>query len=987
MNSTHQTSNKHGSQPFFQGHNLPTKRMPKILQNLVLTGLLFSNLLIGLSTAQAAPEDVGVNYDIVYVRYPATDPRDNFVSIPQGEHAYDIAAGADLMLLRPNGSEITLVNCNTCSVMDPFISFDGRYVYYSLIEEGTLESASWLYKINLSAGAPYTPIRLTFDDGFESANYTGNSTSSHDQASQRGIRDMAPAPLADGRIVFTSNRSALTAFDPGTNATITGSIQQLYVMDDHDGSAVTAAESNLHRLETGTLHMAQHPFQLKDGRIMFSTWQDVGNKFLYAMTPLFTVHPDGSNMQQFTEPHDHHKNVEHFATQLADEQIVSGWYYPSFDYGFGALLRYPISDPSGIDYMRQSIDETQPFGNKYLISFREFDRKGTTNLTPHTTPSDVPAPNLSGKYSMPSTTVNGDLLVAYSTGSVNWFDSACASLNACEALKSGIYIIRSAENTPVSNPNQLALVKNDPNYNEIWPRAVVPYQSIHNQAKPDIIASLADQTNDPRLEDGEAAAITGTSSMYNMDPSDRNDLFQTPAGREFHDGNWTIQGAEAGIFTNNDIHAVRIITTPPKPFTKPITRWGDDAARWTQISRYLDDPRLDGVVARYGSLHNESWEILGEFPLTHKATNDLQGNPDSSWMAKIPAETPFLIQTLDKNGMTIVSELVWRALKSGENRSDCGGCHAHSVPALEFSTTQAGKSAPIIGVAGVPNSDERISGGMWDLTTGSIPTLSSTGVSFINQRSLSVEFNRDILPIINNRCTSCHTAGASNGGLILDGAAPNDAWGVLTNNDDGTWDGYSLPQRSKYIRIPQARESLLVWAAYGERLDGRTNSSRPDDVDYPTNHPALSLTDLEKRSIARWVDLGSPINFPTTDGFGYTDDNQLPVINVFRPKRGYNATPVNWKIGVTDAKSGIDLSTFRATYTPISEQGALGTPVNISIDTSDFSATGVITIPKLNRLKYLLEISVRDLAGNISIDQRYVHNEALLSPVTDMRVE
>ncbi len=140
--------------------------------------------------------------------------------------------------------------------------------------------------------------------------------------------------------------------------------------------------------------------------------------------------------------------------QLADEQIITGWYYPSFDYGFGALLRYPISDASGIDYLRFSIEERTPFGNQYKLSFREFDKKGMTNLTPHTSPSDTPAPNLSGKYSMPSATINGDVLVAYSTGSVNHFDAACAPVNQCESLKSGIYLIRSAATSKVNNPNE-----------------------------------------------------------------------------------------------------------------------------------------------------------------------------------------------------------------------------------------------------------------------------------------------------------------------------------------------------------------------------------------------------------------------------------------------------------------------------------------------------------------------------------------------------
>ncbi len=961
---------------FFRGIS-KIKSHPFQFQCVILLYLVTISLAPSPSIAQAVFNDnSGVDYDIVYVRYPAVDPGDPFVTLPQGEKAYAIAAGADLMLLRPDGSEVVLVDCTVCSIMDPFISYDGRYVYYSHIEEADRASASWLYKINLSTGAPYTPIRLTFNNGFDSANYAGNTTSDHDQASMRGIRDMAPIPLSDGRIMFTSNRSALTAFDPGANAAIVGSIQQLYIMDDHEGAANTVARANMHRVETGSLHLVQHPIQLLDGRILFSTWQDVGNKFLYAMTPLFTVHPDGSNMKQFTEPHDHHKNVEHFVTQLADEQIITGWYYPSFDYGFGALLRYPISDASGIDYLRGSIEERQPFGSQYKISYREFDRKGMTNLTPHTSPSDTPAPNLSGKYSMPSATVGGDLLVAYSTGSVNHFDAACARANQCESLKSGIYLIRSAATSKVNNPNELVKVKDDPAYNEIWPRAVVPFQRIYGVEKPAILPSLVDRTDDNRLADGEAAALIGTSSMYNRDPSDRNDRFQSSTSREGNEGNWTIQGAEAGIFTNDDIYAVRIITTPPKPFTKPISI-GRERAAWDEISRYLDDDRIRDVVARYGSLHNERWEVLAEFPLTHKGSTDTQGNPDSSWIAKIPAETPFFIQTLDRNGMTIISELAWRALKPGENRTDCGGCHAHSIATLPFSSTQAGKAAPIRNVAGIDDNDSRISGGMWDLTSGAMPLLSSTGVSFINQRSLDVEFRRDVNPILSAKCISCHTSGGNNGGLVLDGVAPNDAWGALTDQQNAvTGRNYVLPQRSKYIRIPQARESLLVWVAYGGRLDGRTNSSRTDDVDYP-DHPVLNLSDAEKRTIARWVDLGSPIDFPNTNGFGYTDDNQLPIINVFTPKRGYNETLSNWTIGVIDSKSGIDISTLQVSYTPVSDTGVSGTPVSINIDVNAVNSKGVITLPVTsNTRQYIFEVSVKDNAGNINTDSRFVNSLA-----------
>ena len=66
--------------------------------------------------ANSAPQDYGVTYDIVYVRYPGTDPDgDTFIKIPQGESAYAIAQGADLMLLKPDGTEEVIVDCTTCS--------------------------------------------------------------------------------------------------------------------------------------------------------------------------------------------------------------------------------------------------------------------------------------------------------------------------------------------------------------------------------------------------------------------------------------------------------------------------------------------------------------------------------------------------------------------------------------------------------------------------------------------------------------------------------------------------------------------------------------------------------------------------------------------------------------------------------------------------------------------------------------------------------
>jgi hypothetical protein len=464
--------------------------------------------------------------------------------------------------------------------------------------------------------------------------------------------------------------------------------------------------------------------------------------------------------------------------------------------------------------------------------------------------------------------------------------------------------------------------------------------------------------------------------MYNREPLNESNPDPFEGGnRETHNGNWTIQGAEAGVFTDNDIYAVRIIATPPKPFTAttdkltgtfdPCTPNGTDP--WSKICRHLDDARLDHVVAQYGSYHGERWEILGEFPVKKPDVTDGHGDPDTSWQAKIPADTPTFIQTIDKNGMTLISEITWRALKSGEKRNDCGGCHAHSIEPLDFDTTEAGKGNPIVNISGV-DSTSPVGAGIWDLTSNKIPLLNETGVTFEPGYSYGVEFNRDVVPILNGRCVSCHKAGGSGNMFVLDGSGGRDAWSVIS--EDGKYDD---PQRSKYIRIPQARQSLFVWAAWDQRLDGRANATRSNDIDYSaaadSAHNSLTITDKEKRTIARWVDLGGPIDFPETNGFGYTDDYQLPVVNVYTPFAGDNSVGTQLKVGFADAKSGLDWSTLRVSYHALSDGVEKTIPVNTGTDVDFLKNILTVNLP-IPTGEYIITVSMNDMSGNAGIVTR-----------------
>src|SRR5262249_61035457 len=72
---------------------------------------------------------------------------------------------------------------------------------------------------------------------------------------------------------------------------------------------------------------------------------------------------------------------------------------------------------------------------------------------------------------------------------------------------------------------------------------------------------------------------------------------------------------------------------------------------------------------------------------------DPDGNPDTSFLAKIPADVPWTFQTLDKDGMVLNMAQTWHQLRPGEVRTDCGGCHAHSQKPTDFQFTYAAPPA------------------------------------------------------------------------------------------------------------------------------------------------------------------------------------------------------------------------------------------------------------------------------------------------------
>src|SRR5262249_32702113 len=180
----------------------------------------------------------------------------------------------------------------------------------------------------------------------------------------------------------------------------------------------------------------------------------------------------------------------------------------------------------------------------------------------------------------------------------------------------------------------------------------------------------------------------------------------------------------------------------------------------------------------------ERLRILGEIPVRKFGAGepgaptsggqpkDPDGNPDTSFVARIPADTAFTFQTLDRDGTVLNSAQTWHQLRPGETRHNCGGCHAHSQKTTEIRQTAVyqpdyrvwdlASQTPLLTAKANDQSGKK-----WDADD-------STGLRIIKNAPLNVEYFRDVQPILKNSCVACHMAGGDQkpaGNLNLDADA------------------------------------------------------------------------------------------------------------------------------------------------------------------------------------------------------------------------
>src|SRR5262249_32879882 len=185
----------------------------------------------------------------------------------------------------------------------------------------------------------------------------------------------------------------------------------------------------------------------------------------------------------------------------------------------------------------------------------------------------------------------------------------------------------------------------------------------------------------------------------------------------------------------------------------------------------------------------------------------------------------------------------------------------------------------------------------------------------------NVEYFRDVKPILERSCVACHTQKADKpaGNLVLDdhtlvkahnpaglgfdvtlpGSYARLAADAQGKHGNKPWHRHGWHQlgASRYIKLMQSRRSLLIWKVYGKRLDGWNNDDLPFETvpgnPKPFQHrgrPVLAtpqnieiahigftgsampppdavkagkvkaLSDEDRLTLVRWIDLGCPID-------------------------------------------------------------------------------------------------------------------------------
>jgi hypothetical protein len=304
------------------------------------------------------------------------------------------------------------------------------------------------------------------------------------------------------------------------------------------------------------------------------------------------------------------------------------------------------------------------------------------------------------------------------------------------------------------------------------------------------------------------------------------------------------------VFDDSDYHDIQAKTLQPReePDGRSSVVTDDPNGRLYCLNIYINDLKkpqwlpagtvkrlrvLEGIEQKENAniQHDERTlgvSVNGIPPLAQRRIlGEIDIEKDGSFNIEIPANTPIELQVLDAEGLALRS-CSWIWAKNHEPRG-CIGCHEDGELTPENMLTEA-----------VTNPSIRLT----------LPP----------ERRRTVDFRRDVMPIISKKCVSCHAKEDSTLSLTKDlslvagsgrGAFFNKTYENLLTFDNQAGDG-------KYVHPGRARTSPLIWHIFGR------NTTRPwDDVESTAKVSHMppstveALTEDERRTFVEWIDMGA----------------------------------------------------------------------------------------------------------------------------------
>lgn len=329
-----------------------------------------------------------------------------------------------------------------------------------------------------------------------------------------------------------------------------------------------------------------------------------------------------------------------------------------------------------------------------------------------------------------------------------------------------------------------------------------------------------------------AVSLRRTLHSYRTLTGPRDGLFRSPSTRPeggvfvswrpaANEGSWAVYsfdpetGAMDEVYDEGDWHDVEAQALSPRPLPdgRSSSVRGDEAIGW-----------LYGLDVGISDLQNTAWprglakrlRVLQGLPrrtggeeisagvASRRLLAELDLADDGSFHVQVPADTPLELQLLDEDGLALRS-CGWIWARRREARG-CIGCHEDPERTPPNRLVDALRHGP-----------------------------EATGPASSPGR---VDFRRDVHPIVERRCVSCHEPG---------GVSPRlggEAARVYRTLLDGP------------VNPGKARASRLVWHLFGRHTHRPWDRVDEGSVAPPVPAPP-GLTAAERLTIVRWIDMGA----------------------------------------------------------------------------------------------------------------------------------